>query len=124
MTPQPISQSEPGRSAAFATYVLYLLSIPSAGLLALIGVVVAHLSVGQSQGLARAHLEDTIRIWWIAFSWAVALAVLWLIGIVLTPILVGFPIIWLVAIIGFLVCVWFTVKSVLGLLALLDGRGR
>jgi uncharacterized membrane protein len=124
MTPLPISQPEPGRSAAFATYVLYLLSIPSAGILALIGVVVAHLAVNEATGTARWHLEEAIRIWWIAFSWAVGMGVLALIGLVLSVVLIGIPIIWLAAFVLFLVCVWFTLKSGLGLLALADGRGR
>lgn len=123
-TPSSLYAPEPGRGAAFIVYALYLLSIPSAGVFALIGLVVAYAALSESQGVAQTHLEDAIRIWWVAFWWAIGLGVLTLIGWLLTPVLLGFPVLWLAALAGFLVMVWFTVKGVLGLAALLDGRAR
>jgi uncharacterized membrane protein len=120
----PSIDAQPGRGAAFAVYVLYLLSIPSAALFALIGVIVALASRDQAGPLARAHLDNQIRIWTIAFWWAVFLAVATVLGALLTIVLIGFPILWLAGVGGFLVMVWFTIKSALGLLALLDGRPR
>ena len=116
--------SEPGRGAAFLVYGLYLLSIPSAAIFALIGVIVALSSRDGAGPLARAHLEDQIRIWMIAFWWGVFLVIAAMVGALLAIILIGFPILWLVGVLGFLVMVWFTIKSALGLLALLDGRPR
>jgi uncharacterized membrane protein len=91
---------------------------------ALVGVIVALATRGGAGPLARSHLDDQIRIWFVAFWWAIALALVWLVGLLLTVVLVGFPIIWLVGLVGLLVMIWFTVKSLLGLLALLDGRPR
>lgn len=121
-----ISSSDPnaGRGAAFLVYGLYLLSIPSAAIFALIGVIVALSSRDGAGPLARAHLDNQIRIWMVAFWWAVALAAAAIVGTILTLVLIGFPILWLVAGLGFLVMVWFTIKSALGLLALMDGRPR
>ncbi len=116
--------SEPGRGAAFLVYGLYLLSIPSAAIFALIGVIVALSSRDGAGSVARSHLDDQIRIWMIAFWWGVFLVVAAIAGALLTVILVGFPILWLVGALGFLVMVWFTIKSALGLLSLLDGRPR
>jgi uncharacterized membrane protein len=124
MTSTPLSAPEPGRSTAFLVYVLYLLSIPSAALLALIGVIIAIAGRDGAGPIARSHLDDQIRIWMIAFWWAVILAVASLAGWILTIVLIGFPILWLVAALGLVVMVWFTIKSLLGLLALLDGRRR
>ena len=47
-----------------------------------------------------------------------------LFGWMLTPILIGFPILWIIALIALIVMIWFTIKSLFGLLALLDGRAR
>jgi uncharacterized membrane protein len=122
--PLPSSADTRGRGAAFAVYVLYLLSIPSAAVFALIGVIVALVAQDDAGPLAKSHLRDQIRIWWIAFWWAVGLALAALIGWLLTLVLIGFAVLWVIGIIGFIVAVWFTVKSFFGLLALLDGRPR
>jgi uncharacterized membrane protein len=116
--------AEPGRGAAFLVYLLYLLSIPSAAIFALIGVIVALSSRDGASPLARSHLDDQIRIWMIAFWWGLGLAVATIIGFILSFVLIGFPILWLAGGLGFLVMAWFTIKSALGLLALLDGRPR
>jgi uncharacterized membrane protein len=113
-----------GRSAAFLVYVLYLLSIPSAAIFALIGVIVALSSRDGASPLARSHLDDQIRIWMIAFWWGVFVLVATIIGAILAVVLIGFPILWIAAGLGVLVMVWFTIKSALGLLALMDGRPR
>ncbi|MEZ6024453.1 MAG: hypothetical protein R3C16_13790 [Hyphomonadaceae bacterium] len=115
---------EPGRGAAFAVYGLYLLSIPSFAVFALVGVALAYVSRDGAGPLARSHLEDQIRVWWVAFMWGVGIAVLALIGWLLTVVLVGFPILWIAGVIGFIVMLWFTIKSLLGLLALIDMRPR
>jgi uncharacterized membrane protein len=115
---------EAGSGAAFLVYVLYLLSIPSAAIFALVGVIVALSSRDGASPLARSHLDDQIRIWMIAFWWGVFLVVATIIGAILAVVLIGFPILWIAAGLGFLVMVWFTIKSALGLLALMDRRPR
>jgi uncharacterized membrane protein len=74
--------------------------------------------------LARSHLDDQVRVWFIAFWWAVGLAILAVVGAILSFVLIGIPILWLVGILGLCVMIWFTVKALLGLLALMDGRPR
>jgi uncharacterized membrane protein len=114
--------NESGRLSAIAVYGLYLLSIPSAAILALVGVIVAYATRDGAGPLARAHLNDAIRIWWVAVWWAVAGAVIFAIGALLAVVLIGFPIMWLGGIVAFVGFVWFTVKSLLALLKLLDNR--
>lgn len=118
------STAEPGRATAFVVYVLYLLSIPSLAVFALIGVIIALAGRDGAGPIARSHMNDQIRVWFVAFWWAVGLALLALIGVILTIVLIGIPILWLVGIIGFVVMLWFTIKSLLGLLALIDNRPR
>lgn len=119
----PASAPEPGRSTAFIVYVLYLLSIPSAAIFALVGVIVALMGRDGAGPIARSHLDDQIRIWFIAFWWAVGLAIAWVIGAVLVLAFgLGLLVWWLIGIVAVVVMLWFTVKSLLGLLALLDNR--
>ena len=124
MTATQTTYPEAGRGAAFVVYALYLLSIPSCAVFALIGFIVALASRDGAGQLARSHLDDQVRVWFIAFWWAVGLAILGVIGAILTIVLIGIPILWIAAALGFCVMIWFTVKALLGLLALLDGRLR
>lgn len=117
-------QNEAGRGSAFIVYALYLLSIPSAAIFALVGVIVAYASRDGAGPLARSHLEHAIRMWWTSFWWVVGGWALICVGFVLSFILIGFPIMWLGGLVLLIILIWFTVKALLGLLALLDGRSR
>ena len=119
--PLPMSE-QAGRGTAILGYGLFLFSIPSAAIFALLGVIVALSGIDTSAPLPRAHLQNQVHIWMVAFWWAVGLAILAVVGSILTIVLIGFPILWLVGVAGLLVMIWFTIKSALGLLALLDGR--
>ena len=121
---QSFFSNERGRGTAFVVYVLYLMSIPSAGILALVGLIVAYLGRPDATGIGRAHVEDQIRTWWTAFWWAAAIWVGYIVGGILSVVLIGIPILLLAALANLVVFIWFTVKSVFGLIALLDGRPR
>ncbi len=122
MTNAPLSSSDSGRGSALLVYVLFLLSIPSAAVFALVGLIVALVARDGAGPVARAHLDDQIRYWWVAFWWAVGIAIVTLIGWLLTVILVGFPILLIAGLLSLILLIWFTVKSLFGLLKLLDGR--
>ena len=125
MTDQPRFQSghdSEGKAAALVAWALYILSIPSANILVLVGLVVAYAARGQAVGVARAHMDAQIQLFWSVFWWTVALWILILISGVLSLVLIGIPFLLLFIALWFLVSVWFTVKSVLGLLALLAAR--
>ena len=124
MSTTPFSAAEPGRTSALAVYVLFLLSIPSASLFALLGVIVAIAAKDGSGPLARSHLNYQIRTWFTAFWWTIGLAILGVIGVLTSWLGIGFLLIgaaWVGAGILFL---WFTVVSFFGLLALLDNRPK
>ena len=125
MTDQPRFQSghdSEGKAAALVAWALYILSIPSANILVLVGLVVAYAARGQAVGVARAHMDAQIQLFWSVFWWTVALWVLIAISGALSIILIGIPFLLLFLLLWFLLSVWFTVKSVLGLLALLNDR--
>lgn len=121
-TPLPVAQ--PGRSAAFLVYALYLLSIPSAAIFALLGVIVALAARDGAAPFARSHLDDQIRIWFVAFWWTIGFAILAIVGWLTVVIFVGIVLLWIAGLGSLILFLWFTVKSLLGLLALLDNRPR
>lgn len=123
MSTTPLPAPERGRSSAFIVYVLYLLSIPSAAIFALLGVIVALAGRDGSGPLARSHLEYQTRIWFTAFWWTIALAILGVIGWI-TFIIGGFVLVWLAGLGALVLYLWFTVVSLFGLLALLDNRPK
>lgn len=124
MTPPLSPATEPGRNSAMLVYVLYLLSIPSAAVFALLGVILALSARAGAGPLARSHLDYQVKIWFKSFWWTVVLIIVTIVGAFLAIVLVGFPIMWLAGI-GFLVIfIWFTAVSLFGLLALLDNRPR
>lgn len=116
-----VDGSERGRLPGLVAWGLYILSIPSLAVLAPVGALVAWFN-RDADPVVRTHVRSQLRLFAIAVVWGVALFLLSIPATLLTLVLIGFPLLWLIWLAGFLVMVWFTVKSVLGLLRLLDGR--
>lgn len=111
-----------GKPAALIAWGLYILSIPSANVLVLVGLVVAYAARGSATGVARQHMDAQIALFWSVFWWTIALWVLIAISIVASVVLVGIPFLLLFVALWFLLSVWFTVKSILGIMNLLSDR--
>lgn len=118
---QPGHDSE-GRVPALIAWALYILSIPSANVLVLIGLIVAYASRNSATGLARVHIDAQIRLFWSVFFWTLACWVAIGVSAVASLVLIGIPFLVLFLILWFLISVWFTVKSIFGLIALLGDR--
>ena len=118
-TRDPDMISEEGRPAAAVVWLLYILSIPSAGVLAIVGLIVAYVSRGSAHGWVRSHFDQQIRIFWQSFWWHV---IPWVVVGLLSLVLIGLLLLWVPLLISFVLLIWFTVKSVLGLVALLNSR--
>lgn len=118
----PLRAEDRGWPAAFLVYALYLLSIPSAGILALVGVIAAYIARGEAVGVPRDHLDKQVSMWWVAFWWAVAIWITGAIGAVLSIVLIGIPILMLAWLASLIILIWFTLKSIFGLLALWRDR--
>lgn len=115
-------QEGDGKIAALVGWGLYLLSIPSANLLVIVGLVVAYASRASATGLARAHIEAQITLFWSVFLWSVGALIGIIISIPLMAVGVGFITIVLFALAWFVIHIWFTVKSIIGLLQLIGDR--
>ena len=123
--PQPrLGEGHPsqGKPAALIAWALYILSIPSANLLVIVGLIVAYAARKSSTGVARAHLDEQIRLFWSVFWWTVALWIGIAISIPLAVIIVGIFTGAICALALLLLHIWFTVKSVIGLIALVGDR--
>lgn len=122
MTDQPRFQrghESEGKAAAMITWALYILSIPSVNTLVLVGLVVAYAARGSATGVARAHIDAQIALFWSVFWWTVGLWIL--VGISFISI-IGIPLGYLFLLLLLVLGIWFTVKSIFGLLALAGGR--
>ena len=122
MTDQNLEARGAGRDGAVVAWILYILSIPSANLLVLVGLVVAYACRGSATGLAAQHIEAQISLFWSVFWITIGLWGLIAVSAVASIFLIGIPFLILFGLLLLLVTIWFTVKSVLGLLALLNDR--
>ena len=122
----PGHESE-GRPAALIAWGLYILSLPSANLLVIVGLIVAYAGRGGSDGLSRAHIDAQIALFWSVFWWTILLWIglgVWLVSIFIEPAmgLVLAPVAVLLGLGLLLLTVWFTIKSLIGLFRLLGDR--
>ena len=92
---------------ALAIYVLYAIGYFT-GVSALIGVVIAHVKVEDSDPVLRSHYQFQIRTFWIGFMYLV-------IGSVLSLVLIGIPILiwWFV---------WSLIRITKGFIAINEHR--
>ena len=111
-----------GKPAALVAWALYILSIPSANILVLVGLVVAYAARGSATGNARAHIEAQIALFWSVFWWTIVSWIGLIVSGIASLVLIGIPFFFLFLAMWFLLSVWFTVKSVLGLINLLQDR--
>lgn len=115
-------QPSEGKVGALIAWALFILSIPSANVLVLIGLVVSYVARGTATGVARQHIDAQIALFWSVFWWTIAAWVGIAVSAVASVVLIGIPFLFLFLLIWFLLSVWFTVKSVLGLINLLQNR--
>ena len=115
-------QPSEGKAAALIAWGLYILSIPSANLLVIVGLIVAYAARGTATGVARAHLDAQIALFWSVFWWSVIAWIGIIVSFMLMFVLIGFVTIIIFGLAGLVIFIWFTVKSVLGLMALLGDR--
>ena len=116
-----------GRPAALIAWVLFILSLPSANLLVIVGLIVAYAGRGGSDGLSRAHIDAQIGLFWSAFWWTILLWIL--IGISLVAFAavphMGIVLIPFAVLLGcglLILTIWFTIRSLIGLFNLLGDK--
>jgi uncharacterized membrane protein len=116
-----------GKPAALIAWGLYILSLPSANLLVIVGLIVAYAGRSGSDGLSRAHIDAQIRLFWSVFWWTILLWTgigVWLVSLFIAPVtgLILAPVAVLLGLSLLLLTVWFTIKSLIGLFRLLGDK--
>lgn len=96
-------------------YVLYLLTIPTAGAGLLIGAIIAYANQDNAGRAARTHYTFLIRTFWLSLIGLCAGVAACVVGGVLSIVLIGIPILLAgIALLG-LGKLWFIVRCVLGI---------
>ena len=111
-----------GKVGALIAWALFILSIPSANVLVLIGLVVSYVTRGTATGVARQHVDAQIALFWSVVWWTVAAWVGVFVSIPLMAIGIGVVTLFVFGLALLVLSIWFTVKSVLGLINLVQNR--
>ncbi len=123
-TPVPAPAMAEDKTMAMVAYILFLVSWPTIGLLAVVAVIIAYANRDRASPWLRTHYDKEIRLFWQALVWIVggtiALAIL---GTLLIP-LFGLGLLIWGAIGAYLVIlgVWFHVVAFIGLMRLLQNH--
>ncbi|HWE46699.1 MAG TPA: hypothetical protein VG407_11800 [Caulobacteraceae bacterium] len=114
---------ENGKTAALVIYVLYLLSLPSIGLLMFAGVIFAYIRRGSAVDWVRTHYDHLIKVFWTTFWWTVLGGVLWFVAVPLYLVFgLGALIHGAIAIGAVILAVWFHLVSLIGILRLVQDK--
>ena len=102
-------RSDPARNLAVVVYILQALSLFVGGITGLVGVIINYVKLDDVRNTwVERHFRWQIRTFWIGLLWTV-------IGIVTTPIIIG----WFI-LLG--ISIWIIYRIVKGALALNDGK--
>ena len=110
------------KTTVVIVYGLYLAGFLTAGLTTLIGLVMTYVLRAEASDIARTHYIFLARTFWLGLLWAAVGWGLFIVGLPLTLILIGVPLLILAKLIWVLEAVWYGVRCVMGLLAALDNR--
>lgn len=116
------SDPDEGRAAAAVVWLLYLLAIPSANILAVVGLIVAYVARDGSSPWVRRHFDSQISLFWSTIVWFILLTVLIIVSGILSVIIIGIPFLIAAGLAMLVLFIWFTVKSVLGLINVAQRR--
>ena len=111
-----------GRAAAAVVWLLYLLAIPSFYILAVVGVIVAYVAREGSSPWVRRHFDTQISLFWSTIVWFILLTVLIIASGILSLIIIGIPFLIAAGLAMLVLFIWFTVKSVIGLINVVQRR--
>lgn len=99
-------------------YILYLVGIVTGGLTTLIGLVMAYIYQGTASDSLRTHYRFLIRTFWILILYSATSIILYLIGLLLAVVLIGYAIIFLALIFNIFILIWLIIRCVKGMRAL------
>ncbi|WP_372783152.1 DUF4870 family protein [Phenylobacterium sp.] len=110
------------RTMPAVAYALYLLGFATAGLTSVVGVIIAYSSQATAGPQTRSHYTFLIRTFWIGLVWCVIAGMVLGIGIPLSFILIGIPLLILAKVMFALGAVWYGLRCVVGVIYLAQGE--
>ncbi|HEY2751049.1 hypothetical protein [Phenylobacterium sp.] len=105
------------RTLPAVTYALYLLAFAT-GFTAIIGVIVAYANQGAAGPQMRSHYTFLIRTFWIGLVWCLIAGMTLGVGIPLSFILIGIPLLILAKVMFGLGAVWYGLRCIVGVIYL------
>ena len=110
------------KTTVMVVYALYLAGYVTAGLTTLVGLVVTYVLRGQASDIARSHYRFLARTFWLGMLWAAVGWMLFIVGLPLSLILIGIPLLVLAKLVWVVAAIWYGVRCVVGLLAAMEDR--
>ncbi|HET6970083.1 MAG TPA: hypothetical protein VFH92_03065 [Phenylobacterium sp.] len=102
-------------------YALYLLAFVT-GITGVAGAIVAYAQQGSAGPVMRTHYTFLLRTFWIGLVWMVLAGLVLAVGIPLSFILIGIPLLILAKLMFAVGAVWYGVRCVVGLVYLNRGE--
>ena len=119
--PPPSAPAHEDRTLPIVVYVLYLIGLTH-GLTILIGVIVAYVARDGAGPVARSHYDLLIRTFWVSVVGLLIVLMIGTVGLVLTLVLIGFPILMGAGFLLLALWVWALVRCIVGLIHLSRGE--
>jgi uncharacterized membrane protein len=93
---------------ALVVYILYLVGYVTGGLSSVVGVIIAHIQVGNADPVLASHYRFQIRTFWIGVLYVI-------VGVILCFVVIGFLLLlwWFI---------WSIIRTIKGLLLLNENR--
>lgn len=112
--PRPMATDE-DLTMPIVIYVLYLVSLPTAFLSLVLGLILAYAGRDRAGPAARSHYEFQIRTFWLSLIGVAVAIALCAVGAILSLILIGIPILMVGALMLLAGKLWFIIRCVLGI---------
>jgi uncharacterized membrane protein len=109
------------RTMPAVVYALYLIGLTH-GLTIVIGLILAYALRGGAGPHMQSHYTLQIRTFWLTIGWFLLGGLMILVGIPLSIVLVGIPIVMLGGGICFIAWLWFALRSIIGVIYLARGE--
>jgi uncharacterized membrane protein len=121
--PPPVKAGHEDRVLPAIVYVLYLVGLTH-GLTILIGVIIAYVARDGAGPVARSHYDFLIRTFWPALVGLLMVFLIGTVGLVLTLVLIGFPILMGAGFLFLALWVWILVRCIVGVVYLARGEAH
>lgn len=119
---ETIDRPHEDRVLPAVVYALYLLSLPSAWVAVLIGLVLAYANRDNAGPRMATHYQFLIQTFWKSIWWAVIGLVLFVVGLIFSVLLIGIPVLIAGSLILAAVHIWFYVRVAVGLIYLVQDQ--